>query len=84
MAMEQELEAVVRLFPKRQAEISRLLRSDEAFAGICRDLADAQTAFARWSAEPDNDLNAKRVNEYQALVSELASEIEDLLDHPPG
>ena len=78
--MDRGLEAALRRFPLRHGELRRLARANETFLGMCRDLADAEAAFQRWSGNPVKVLNETRASEYGKLVSELVHEIEQMLD----
>jgi hypothetical protein len=66
-------------FPDRGHAIEQLARRNEDFLSLCDDLAEAESALARWerSSSPVSDT---RCNEYRDLVRDLAIEIEAALD----
>lgn len=68
------LEAAIRYFPNSVKEIETRGNQDQEFQLLCEDLADAETALAKWrkSTAPQRELRAL---EYQALVDDLVAEV---------
>jgi alanine-alpha-ketoisovalerate/valine-pyruvate aminotransferase len=78
--MERGLLAAVRRFPLQGQEITRLAFADDSFRSLCNDLADAEAARDRLANAPSPQ-GAARLIEYETLVNELASEVEERLRH---
>ena len=81
--MERGLQAAVRRFPLKVAEIRRLAFADESFRSLCDDLAEAESALGRWTLSSSAQSDVRRL-EYQLLVEELFGEIEQMVDRRMG
>lgn len=67
---------VARRFAKHEFEVRRLHAANPEFRAACEDLAAAIRARDFWAAD------ARRTEEYRALVEELDAEICDFLGVP--
>nr|WP_299503176.1 hypothetical protein [uncultured Rhizobium sp.] len=72
------LHAAVQRFPSQAGKIQDLLASDEAFQGMCDDLATAEQVLSAVDQLPAG-IRIERRLEYERLVEELANEIENAL-----
>ncbi len=77
--MDEHINAAVRQFPERGRAIRERAGRDETFRDLCADFSTAEDELRKWttSADPRRE---RRVEEYSVLVSELALEIEAMLD----
>ncbi|UVC08871.1 hypothetical protein IHQ71_27770 [Rhizobium sp. TH2] len=72
------LQAAAKRFPRSEFTIRRLLHSNETFRELCEELADAEAALAN-VPESVAALQQAREREWQELVQELVSEVEQAL-----
>jgi hypothetical protein len=77
--MDEDVLAAARRFPARQGAIEALAAKDEEFRLLCADLAAAEAWLRVWK-ESSSAERERRCEEYQALVRDLAKEIEGELE----
>ena len=77
-----QITAVVSRFPRHELAIRRLYSRDDTFREICEDYTEALRALQHWqSAGSSSD---PRIGQYRELVSELESEILNVLEGSKG
>ena len=73
-----QITALVSRFPRHELAIRRLYTCDATFREICEDYDEALRALRHWqSAASSSD---PRIEQYRELVSELESEISNILE----
>jgi hypothetical protein len=70
--------ALVSRFPRHELAIRRLYARDAAFREICEDYSEALRALRYWQTAASS--SDPRIEQYRELVSELESEISNLLE----
>ena len=71
--------AAKRRFPFRGHAIEERAARDEEFRDLCNDFSDAGAELRRWEQSTDPK-REQRCAEYLELVTDLAREIEEVLD----
>lgn len=74
----QTLATIKRRFAGRDQSVEHAFASSESFRGLCRDYLSCAAALVRWQESHSPEAQA-RAEEYTALLSELAREIETRL-----
>lgn len=77
--MDRNLLVAVAQFPDRGHAIEKLARTNEDFCSLCTDLGEAKAALQRWE-KSSSPVKQARASEYRGLMTELAAEIEAILD----
>lgn len=72
--MDSGVRAAIRLLPRHRKDVEELAMASEAFRGICRDLAVAETVLGRLEKSAVPGTAARRL-EYRSLVDGLEAEL---------
>lgn len=70
---------VLNRFPERGETVKQLFKQDDAFQSLCEDYIKCRQALQYWRNAESSEAPARR-QEYEALLSELESELLETLD----
>lgn len=80
----EEVRSILARFPRRELEIRRRFVRDARFRSVCEDHEEATRALHHWqfAAEKGDPEAARKLADYEQLVTELEQEALTYLNEP--